>query len=105
VQDAGIRDAVLTLIAMGRMPTEDVGDDTCWEPWERAVRALINPATDEEAAAVLDVLPRGENSAYALAWHLLHVVESAPGWPESTVLDDRSPWVVFLRERAERGHA
>jgi hypothetical protein len=90
---------------MGRLPNEDVGEEAFWEPWERAVRALTNPATDEEAVAVLDVLPRGEDSSFALAWHLLHFVESAPGWPDWDLLDDRSPWVVFLRERAERGRA
>jgi hypothetical protein len=100
-----MRNAVRTLMAMGRLPNEDVGDEAFWEPWERAVRALTNPATDDEAAAVLDVLPRGEDSSYALAWHLLHFVESAPGWPDWDLLDDRSPWVVFLRERAERGRA
>jgi hypothetical protein len=98
-----MRTEVAVLVAMGQLPTEEVGDDRFWEPWERAVRAITKPATDEEAAAVLDVLPPGEDSAYALAWHLLHFVESAPNWPDWSLLDDRSPWVVFLRERAERG--
>jgi hypothetical protein len=65
----------------------------------------VNPATDEEAAAVLEVLPPGDDSAYSLAWHLLHFIESAPSWPEWDLLDDRSDWVTYLWERAERGGA
>ena len=95
-----MRDAVSALVAMGQLPSEEIGDDAFWIPWEKAVRALIDPATDEEAAAVLDVLPSGEDSAYALAWHLLHFAESAPSWE---LRDDRSYWVTFMRERAERG--
>ena len=98
-----MRDAVSALVAMGQLPSEEIGDDAFWIPWEKAVRALIDPATDEEAAAVLDVLPSGEDSAYALAWHLLHFAESAPSWPLWELLDDRSYWVTFMRERAERG--
>jgi len=37
-----------------------MGDDAFSAPWEKAVRALVDPATDEEAAALLDVLPLGE---------------------------------------------
>jgi hypothetical protein len=66
---------------MGQLPNEDVGDDAFWVPWEQAVRAQTEPATDAEAVAVLDVLPAGEDSSYTLAWHLLQFVESAPGWP------------------------
>jgi hypothetical protein len=41
---------------------------------------------------------------YEVAWALLHAVESAPYGPELLQqLDDRSPWVKYLRERAVRG--
>ncbi len=100
-----MRDAVSALASMGQLPTEDVGQDFFWEPWDRAVRALTMPATDEEAAVVVGVLPPGEDSAYGLAWHLLHFIESAPSWPQWELLDDRSWWVSFLRERAERVRA
>ena len=39
-----------TLIAMGRLPTEDVGDATFWEPWERAGQSLY-PLLDERIEA------------------------------------------------------
>jgi hypothetical protein len=42
------------------------------------------------------VLPAREDSAYGLAWMLLHFIETSPSWPIWAALDDRSPWVVFL---------
>ena len=98
-----MRTAVLNLAEMGRLPDERIGDEEFWKPWDAAVRVITKPATDEEAACILDLFPDEERSSYGLAWHLLHFVESAPGWPQWALLDDRSPWVVFLRERAERG--
>lgn len=97
-----MRDELRRLLALGRLPNEEVGDEAFWVPWDEAVRALEQPATDEEAVAVLGVLPEGEDSAYGLAWHILRFAESAPGWPVNGVLDDRSPWVIFMRERCER---
>jgi len=101
--DYWMRDEVVTLVKRGQLPNENVGEEESWRPWESAVRALPRPATDEEALAVLNVLPAGEDSAYGLAWEIVHFVETAPGWPPAEALDDRSPWVVLLRERWERG--
>jgi hypothetical protein len=54
-----MRDQVARLVLFGRLPNEDVGDESFWEPWEAAVPALTQPATDDGAAAVLDVGSRG----------------------------------------------
>ncbi len=94
---------VTRLLGRGQLPNENVGDDAHWESWETEVRALTGAATDDEARALLDFLPARQDSAYGLTWHVLHYIETAPGWPLWDALDDRSPWVVFLRERAERG--
>ena len=98
-----MRESVVALLAMGELPPESVDDEALWSRWEDAVRAVTQPAEDDEAAAVLGCFPRSEQSSYGLAWHLLHFVESSPTWPRWELLDDRSPWVTFLRERAERG--
>jgi hypothetical protein len=60
--------------------------------------------TDEETIALLDCFPADDSLVYEVAWALLHAVESAPYGPELLQqLDDRSPWVKYLRERAVRG--
>jgi hypothetical protein len=74
--DCRVRDEVLTLVQRGQLPNENVGDEDFWRPWELAVRALPRPARDDEALAVLDVLPAGEDSAYGLAWEIVHFVDS-----------------------------
>lgn len=68
-----------------------------------ALRRLDGPATDDEAEALLDVLPTDDGSAFGLARTVLHFIESAPGWPLREALDDRSWWVRFMRERVEHG--
>jgi hypothetical protein len=39
-----------------------------------------------------------------MAWTLVHLVESAPGWPLLGQLPDLdNPWITLLRERATKG--
>jgi hypothetical protein len=85
------------------MPLEHDADPDTLERYETATKALAAPATHAEATALLAVLPAGEDSCFGLAWALLHFIETAPNWPEGQPLDDRSHWVTYLRERAERG--
>lgn len=89
-------------MALGQLPDE-AKPDAAWNEWQHAAQALRAPATDEEAAAVLPVLPADEGSGFGIAWSLLHFVETAPGWPLMDRLDDSTWWLRFLRERAERG--
>ena len=52
-----MRTAVLNLAEMGEIPDERIGDEEFWKPWDAAVRAITKPATDEEAACILDLFP------------------------------------------------
>lgn len=96
-----MRTEVQDLLALGRMPSE-TADDAPWEVWEASAHLLHEPATDDEARALLSVFPE-DGSGFGLAWAVLTFIETAPGWPLWDALDDRSEWVQFLRERAERG--
>lgn len=71
--------------------------------WQAAVDRLAAPAIDEEAMALLPVLPAEDGSGFGLAWTVLHFIETTPGWRLREALDDRSWWVRFQHERAERG--
>ena len=97
-----MRDEVKHLVALGKLPDETDHDAT-WDVWQQAAEALRAPATDEEAAAVLPLLPADEGSGFGMVWPLLHFVETAPGWPLTDRLDDSTWWLRFLRERSERG--
>ena len=96
---------VQAVVDLGRMPTDDDGpDEARIESWSNALDAVVAPVSDEEAAALLDCFPPDDSTVYGVAWSLLHTIESAP-YSASFLqrLDDRSPWVTFLRERAIRG--
>jgi hypothetical protein len=83
------------------MPSES-GDEAVWAGWHEAVEALRPPATDEEARALVQVLPRDDSSGFGLAWAVVHFIESAPNWPLADAFVEDGSWVQFLRERAGR---
>ncbi len=98
-----MQEAVQQLVALAPVAGETVVDQEVLEQFHAAAEALVAPATDDEAIALLDVLPGGDDSLFGGAWALVHFIETAPGWPIREALDDRCWWVTFLRERAERG--
>lgn len=98
-----MRPSVAAVIRLGRLPAESVDDLEVWQRLEQTLEALPERCLDEEALALADSFPEVEESAYGMAWTLLHFIETAPSWPIPAALDDRSPWVVLLRRRAVHG--
>lgn len=98
------RPEVARSIALGPMPRDsEPFDEVRVRSYVDALDALPPPAlTDEESIALLDVFPPNDSDVYEVAWSVLLAIESAPSWPIRCVLEDRSPRVVFLRERADR---
>jgi len=98
-----IRDEVGALLVLGPFPEEKAStDEALLRSYEHDFQKVRAPLTDDEAIALTSLF--GPDSSFGLAWTLLHLIETAPGWP----LLDRLPrsdswWVGFLRERAERG--
>ncbi len=98
-----VQHGVTTLLRLGQMPVETDADEETVKRFQEGVEALVAPASDDEAIALLNVLPQDDDSLFGLAWSVLGFIETAPNWPDRTALDDRNWWVTFLRERAERG--
>jgi len=98
-----IRPEVRSLLALGRMPSdvEDPSPERV-DLYVQALDVLPGPLTDDEAVALLGLLPLDSSSMYEVAWTLLHAVESAPGWPIQGTLDGPTWWITLLRERCER---
>jgi hypothetical protein len=99
-----MRPEVHELVAMGPLPdsSSGSGDMLRLEEYQRLLGAIAKPVSDEESAALAGLF--GPDDCFGLAWTLVHLVESAPGWP----LLDRLPsvdneWVSLLRERATKG--
>jgi hypothetical protein len=58
------------------------------------------PVTDKEACAMVRLF--GPDDCFGLAWTLLHLIETAPGWPVDGALNGlQGGWIVRLRQRAE----
>ena len=101
-----VRPEVKRLVELGPMPDEAMQPPVeVVEAFQRAVESLPRPLTEDEAISLLDSFPPGDDgSLFELEWPLLHAIETAPyGGRLIESLDDRSGWVRFLRERAERG--
>jgi hypothetical protein len=98
-----LRPSVAELVALGRMPTDQQADA---EPvkadrWEAVVGELYaaGDVTDAEAAALVQLLPEDDSDSYGVAWTLVHVIESAPGWPVQALSQADGPWADVLRQR------
>lgn len=100
-----LRDDVAELVALGPMPTTDEADvdPARADRWEALIGKVFSEGkvTVTEAAALVWLFPEDESDCYGVAWTLVHVIESAPGWPVGRAVDQLDgPWAVVLRQRA-----
>ena len=75
------------------------------DEYNHLVESVRKPVSDGEARVLVKLLPQSEDDTFfGIAWGLLHLVESAPGWPLPDALTDLdNGWVRLLRDRAVRG--
>jgi hypothetical protein len=96
-----MRTSVINLVSLGRLPEERTAAVPQLQAFEAALKAIERPVTDEEAMSLLQVLPSTEESCFGLAWSVLHLIETAPGWPlKEAELQRSNPWVASMLERA-----
>jgi hypothetical protein len=98
-----MRPEVAELIQMGPLPSSAVAVDDMLrlEEYQRLLEAIEQPVTDDEAIALAGLF--GPDECFGLAWALVHLIESAPGWPMlDLVAADDNAWRSLLRSRAER---
>jgi hypothetical protein len=66
--------------------------------YEKLIISIKKPVTDEEAIVLTGIF--GPDDGYGLAWILLGLIESAPGWPLwDTLQDSDNEWIELLRQR------
>ena len=95
-----MRAEVAQLVALGPFPAEDAASDEDVERREALLTAIERPLTDEEARALVSVF--GPDDFYGGAWTMLHLIESAPGWPlEDALQNEDNEWIRRLRQRLE----
>jgi hypothetical protein len=70
------------------------------QAFEEQLSKVQTPITDEEASALVKLL--GPDDCFGLAWTMVHLIETAPGWPlESALVGLKDEWIDRLRERAK----
>ena len=100
-----MRQTITVLCRLGPLPSEDQGDDEYLTRFEEVLNEVVQdakerPLTNEEAKALVSLF--GPDDCFGGAWSLLHLVETAPGWPVEECLQDTSrEWVARLKRRVE----
>lgn len=96
-----MRSEIRALARLGPLPAAPNASAEGLRTYETLLHGITRPITDEEARTL--VLLFGPDDCFGLAWTLLHLVESAPGWPLHECLTGTGTWTETLRGRAWRG--
>jgi hypothetical protein len=97
-----MRPEIKRLLLLGPLPAESGASVEHLRQLDGILRSVVKPVSNEEARALVKLF--GPDNCFGLAWSLLHLIESAPGWPLMDCLaNSDNEWVVSLRDRAIRG--
>jgi hypothetical protein len=97
-----MREEVKALVALGQFPPEQGATPGVVERHQLALEAIARPVSDDEACALVNVF--GPDDCFGLAWSLLHLIETAPGWPIKIAIAEAKPlWAEELKDRCVRG--
>lgn len=99
-----MREEIKELAKMGPLPSYKIAmQPDRFEKLERYSQLIVSirkPVTDEEARVLASLF--GPDDCFELEETLIHLVESAPGWPLWDCLEDtRNEWIQRLRRRLE----
>jgi len=91
--------AVEALLRLGPLPNSASAAMPRIQAFEEQLSKVNTPVSDEEAKALVGLF--GPDDCFGLAWTLLHLIESSPGWPLEEALNGlEGEWIDRLRERA-----
>lgn len=97
-----VRKEVQGLKDLGPLPSEDEADAIQLQKYDELYRAIAKPVTDDEARVLITLF--GPDGCFGLASAIMHLIETAPGWPiKDCLLNLDNEWKVELRNRAVRG--
>jgi hypothetical protein len=83
------------LLELGPLPREDEASVDEVRVYQELLHAIEKPVSDNDARKLVTLF--GDGDLFGLAWTLLHLIESAPGWPLTDCLNDTSnEWIRLL---------
>jgi hypothetical protein len=90
--------AVKRLVQIGPLPSSNLAAVPVSQELQALLAKVQTPITDDEAIALARLF--GRDDCFGLAWSLLHLIETSPGWPIETALHGlNGEWIDRLRER------
>lgn len=89
-----MQQAVQDFLAFGPLPSETASEERVKQQQD-ALERIVRPVSDEEATALVGAF--GVDEGYGLGWILLHLIETAPGWPIQECLYGEGIWIERLR--------
>jgi hypothetical protein len=92
--------AIERLVELGPLPSSATATVPGLQAYEAEFERVIKPVSDDEARALVRLF--GPDDCFGLAWTILHLVESAAGWPLEDALEGLSgDWIEMLRDRID----
>jgi hypothetical protein len=103
-QGSAMREEIKELAKMGPLPSSEVAlrpdQRKKIERYGLLIASIRKPVTDEEARILASLF--GPDDCFEMEETLVHLVESAPGWPLWDCLGDTcNEWIQRLRRRLE----
>ncbi|MDM8359061.1 hypothetical protein [Pandoraea communis] len=96
-----VRKEIEEMRDLGPLPSEVDADPVTLKRYDELYRSIAKPVTNEEARILVELF--GPDGCFGLASSIMHLVESAPGWPlEDCLRDSTIEWRIELRNRAFR---
>lgn len=93
-----VRKEIESMAALGPLPSEDGRDIELVKKYDQLFRTISTPITNEEARILVALF--GTDGCFGLASSLVHLIETAPGWPlEDCLRNLNNEWIVELRNR------
>ena len=93
-----MRTEVVELSKLGPLPASDKPRVALVKKFQDLITSIESPVSDEEARVLVTLF--GPDECFGLAWALLHLIESAPGWPIADSLESSSgEWIDQLKQR------
>jgi hypothetical protein len=92
--------AVEALVQLGALPSSVNAEVSKLEQFERLLGEVQQPISDDDARLLVKLF--GPDDCFGIAWTLVHLIETAPGWPlEDSLGQSGNEWIDYLRQRSE----
>jgi len=95
-----MRPEIISLVRLGAFPSSGICDVNLVKEFQTIIESIKKPVTDDEAMALVGVF--GPDDFFGVVWTLIHLIESAPGWPlEEALQNEDNEWIRLLKQRVE----